>query len=60
VVDAPPSNIDGFLLRNTCVSSTKLYCLFGRKYAFLPLENFDSTTVFLAKTNSILREEQCA
>jgi hypothetical protein len=38
---AATSNIDGFLWKDTCVSSTQLNWPFGIKWAFLHLENYD-------------------
>jgi hypothetical protein len=40
-LDAASSNIDGFLWRDTCVSSTRLNMPIGNKWAFVHLENYD-------------------
>jgi hypothetical protein len=53
------SDTHGFLSRGTCVSSTQLSVLFGTKWGFLHLENFDLKEEFLSKTNSINTGEQC-
>jgi hypothetical protein len=56
---APASNTDGFLSRDTCVSSTQLNMPILNKMS-LHLENPDLQEVFLSKTNSILTGKQCA
>jgi hypothetical protein len=60
VLDALASNLDGFLSRDTCVSSTQLNRAIWNKLMFLPLENLDEEAVFLSKTNSIFTGKQCA
>jgi hypothetical protein len=58
--DVPPSNIDGFLSRDTCFSTSQLNRHIGMKCAFLPLLKPDRQAVFLSETNSILTGKQCA
>jgi hypothetical protein len=53
LLNAPASNTDGFLLRDTCVSSTYCIGLLKKKMTFLRLENSDLQEVFHSKTNSI-------
>jgi hypothetical protein len=55
VLDAAASNIDGFLWRDTCVSSTKLNSLIGSNRAYLHFQYYDLLEVFLSKINSILK-----
>jgi hypothetical protein len=50
VLDAAASIIDGFLWRDTCVSSTQLSRPFWNKRSFLHLGNCDLQEVFLSKT----------
>jgi hypothetical protein len=57
---APVSNTDGFVLKDTCVSSSYWTGLFGTTRAFLHLENYDWQEEFLSKTMSILNKKQCA
>jgi hypothetical protein len=60
VLDAPPSNIDVFLLKYTCLYSTQLSRPIWKKSAFLSLENPDSQAVFFSKTNLVHTEKQYA
>jgi hypothetical protein len=53
VIHVAASNIDDFLWRDTCVSSTQLYSPFGANTAYLHNENYDLQAVFLSKINSI-------
>jgi hypothetical protein len=53
VLHVAASNIDDFLWRDTCVSSTQLYRLFRANTAYIHNENYDLQAVFLSKTNSI-------
>jgi hypothetical protein len=53
VIHVAASNIDDFLWRDTCVSSTQLYRLFRANTAYIHNENYDLQAVFLSKTNSI-------
>jgi hypothetical protein len=46
--------IDGFLARDTCVSSTHLNSIFGTKQAFLHILSSGVQELFLSKTNSVL------
>jgi hypothetical protein len=55
VLDAPVPNTHGFLMRDTCVSSTQLIGPFGTKRAYLHLEKPKLQEVFLSKTISIVR-----
>jgi hypothetical protein len=55
VLDAAAFNIDGFLWRDTCVSSTKLNRPTGANTAYLHFEYYDLLEVFLSKTNPILK-----
>jgi hypothetical protein len=55
VLDAAAFSIDGFLWRWTYISSTQVNCLFGTKWAFLHLENYDLLGELLSKTNSSLQ-----
>jgi hypothetical protein len=55
VLDVPPSDIDGFLLRHTYVSSTQLNRLTWNKMCDSSLLNPDRLEVFLSKTKSILK-----
>jgi hypothetical protein len=59
-VDAASSNIDGFVRRNTCVSSTQLNRPFWSNMSHNPLETFHLQELFLSKTESVLKEQQCA
>jgi hypothetical protein len=54
------SKIDGFLLRDTCISSTHLNRPIGANRDYLHLENWDFQDVLLSKTNSVVTEKQCA
>jgi hypothetical protein len=60
VLDAPASNTDGFLSRDTCVSSLSWIGLFGTKWSFLHLEKSDLQEVFLWTTKLILTGKLCA
>jgi hypothetical protein len=57
VQDVAASNIDGFLWRDTSLSSTKLNRPFWNKMSFL---HHDLQEVFLSKTKSIFTSKQCA
>jgi hypothetical protein len=60
VLDVAPSNIDGFLRWDTCVSSNQVNKIFGTKTAHLHLETPKSQEEFLSKTISVLtRETMC-
>jgi hypothetical protein len=59
VLGAAAANIDGFLSRETCVSSTQLNRVFGRNKDYLYLENHKLQDVFLSKTKSSLTGKQC-
>jgi hypothetical protein len=50
VLDTPASQLDGFLSRGTCVSSTELNRPSGTKCAFLPIAKPDGQAAFLSKT----------
>jgi hypothetical protein len=54
VLDAPPSNIDAFLSRDTCVSLSQLTRPIWNKMSDSSLLNPDRLEVFLSKTTSIL------
>jgi hypothetical protein len=58
VLDDPPSNLGGFLLRHTCVSSINLKRPILSKCIFLSLGNSDRHAILLSKTNSILTGKQ--
>jgi hypothetical protein len=53
VLDTPASITDGFILRNTCVSSTSMNRSILNKMVLSPLGNHDLQDVFLSKTHSI-------
>jgi hypothetical protein len=55
VLDATASNIDDFLLRDTCVSSTQPKRPFWRKQSLSPPEIPKFQEEFLSKTTSILK-----
>jgi hypothetical protein len=57
---APVSNTDGFVSRDTCVSSSYWTGLLGTTWAFLHLENYDCQEEFLSLTISMLTKKQCA
>jgi hypothetical protein len=48
VLDAPASELDGFLLRDKCDSSIRVNSLFGTKCAFLLLSK--SSSILMGKT----------
>jgi hypothetical protein len=52
VLDAPASNTDGFLSRDTCVSSTHLNRPFRNKMRLFHLEITEVQEVLHPKTNS--------
>jgi hypothetical protein len=60
VLGAPASNIDGFVWRDTCVSSSQAKRPIWNKMSLSPSENYDFRDVFLSKTNSIVNWEQCS
>jgi hypothetical protein len=60
VVDAPPTNFDGFLSRDTCVASTQLNRPIWNKMCVSPLDYADSQAVFLSRTNSVPTGKQGA
>jgi hypothetical protein len=49
MLDGLACNLEGFLSRDTCVSSTHLNSLFGANSMFLPLENHDEQAGFISK-----------
>jgi hypothetical protein len=53
VLDIPPSNIDSFLWRDTCVSSIQMKRPILNKVRFFPFENPDWQAVFISKSYSI-------
>jgi hypothetical protein len=55
MLDAPASNVDGFLWRDTCISSTQLNRPISNKESLSPQEKPKLQEVVLSKTNSILR-----
>jgi hypothetical protein len=57
-LDAPDSKLDGFLYRDTCVSSTQRSRPVWSKKAFLHLRKYDLQEVFLSKNNSVLTGKQ--
>jgi hypothetical protein len=57
VLHSPCSKINGFLLRDTCVSSTELNRPVEASRAYLHFENCNLQEVFPSKTNSSLREK---
>jgi hypothetical protein len=59
VLHASHSNIDAFLFRDTCGSSTQLNRPIWQKMCVFPLENPDSQVLFPSKTHSILTVKQC-
>jgi hypothetical protein len=59
VLDAPASNIDGFLSRYIYVSSTHLNRPVWSNISILPPWKLQCEEVFLSKTNSILTRKQC-
>jgi hypothetical protein len=60
VLDAPASNPNGSLSRDTCVLSTYLHRPIGRRWAFFHLGNCNLQEIFLSKANSVLIGKQCA
>jgi hypothetical protein len=56
VLHALASNTDGFLLRDTCVTSINWKGLFGTTWALLHLQNYDLHGVFI-ETHSSDKEE---
>jgi hypothetical protein len=60
VLDAPDSNIHGFLWRDTCVSSTQLNRPIWKKESLSPPLNPKFQEVFPSNSNSILTGKQCA
>jgi hypothetical protein len=60
MLDAPASNIDGFLLREACISSTQLNTPILNQVRDSPLEIPDWQAIFLSKRNSIFSGKQCA
>jgi hypothetical protein len=59
MLDAPGSNTDDFLLRDTCVSSTELNKPTWNIINLSHLEKYDLEEEFLSKPNSILTGTQC-
>jgi hypothetical protein len=59
MLDASSSNIDGFVWRDRCISTTQLNRPIWSNRAYLHLEIYDFQEVFLSKTNSILTGKQC-
>jgi hypothetical protein len=60
VVHAALSHMDGFLWRDTGISSTQLKDSFSNKWSCLNFENYDLQEVSLSNTNSTLTGKQCA
>jgi hypothetical protein len=56
VVNSPPSNVSGFLSRDTCVSSTQLHRPIWNKMCVFNFEIPVWQPIFLSKTNSMLTE----
>jgi hypothetical protein len=54
------SNTEGFLSRDTCISSIQMSRLIGTKRAYLYLENPKMHRVFLSKIKSIITVKQLA
>jgi hypothetical protein len=59
VLDATPSHMDGFLLRDTCIFSTYLNMSIGSKKSLSLPYTPKLQEVFCSKTNSILKVKQC-
>jgi hypothetical protein len=59
VLHSPASNTDGFLSRDTCVSSIQLNKLLCNKRAYVHLEKPKLQKVFLWNVNSVLTGKQC-
>jgi hypothetical protein len=59
VLDAPASTRDGFLCRDTCVSSSQLKRPIWNEMCHCLPENCHFQEELIAKTNSILSWEQC-
>jgi hypothetical protein len=60
VLDAPASNRDCFLARNTCVSSLEPSRAIWNKMSLFDLENCDLQGLLISTTNSALKVKQCA
>jgi hypothetical protein len=60
VLDSPSSNIDGFHLRDTRVSSFQLKRPIWNKMSGSAPKNPDMQAAFLSKSNSILTVKQCS
>jgi hypothetical protein len=60
VLDAPASNTDGLVWRDTCVSSTQMNRPMWKKQSLSPPEKPMSLKLFLSKINPILMRKQCA
>jgi hypothetical protein len=60
VLDDPASKADGFLYRETYISSTQLNRPIWNKMSLSSPENYDLQEVFLSKTNPTLKGKQCA
>jgi hypothetical protein len=60
MLDVAPSNMEGFLYRDTCVSSTQLKSSIWSKHSLSPPETPMLQEIFLSNTNSILTGKICA
>jgi hypothetical protein len=60
ILDVPTSDTDGFLSRDTCVTSTQQKGLLVANRVYLHLETPKLQEIFLSETNSILSGKQCA